>query len=111
MAITANIGIPVISLAASDNTALNPSGSTVREGTQTVTLANTTGGAIDVDFYESPDLTSASGDLISTYNVGANASVEAVEVEGTGFEVGQNLIVVASAIGCNLKITVTRTTV
>lgn len=111
MAITANIGIPIISLAVGDNTALNPVAPTVRDGTQTVTIANTAGVAIDVDFYESPDLTSASGELISTYIVDANSSLEATEVEGTGFEVGQNLIANASAIGCNLKITVTRTTV
>jgi len=110
MAITANIGIPVINLAAGDNTVLNPTAPTVRDGTQTVTIYNTTGGAIDVSFYESPDLTSASGDLFSTNSVPANGSLQIAEVEGQGFEVGQNLIAVPTGAGCNLKLTVTRTT-
>jgi len=110
MAITANIGIPVINLAAGDNTVLNPTAPIVRDGTQTVTIYNTTGGAIGVDFYESPNLTSASGSLFSSNSIAATSSLQITEIEGQGFEVGQNLIAVAAAPGCNLKLTVTRTT-
>ncbi len=110
MAITANIGIPVINLVGGDNTVLNPTAPTVRDGTQTVTIYNTTGADILVEFYESPDLTSASGSLFSSNNVAAASSLQITEVEGQGFEVGQNLIAVAGAVGCNLKLTVTRTT-
>ncbi len=110
MAITANIGIPIISLIAGDNTVLNPAAPVVRDGIQTATIYNTTGANITVDFYESPDLTSASGDLFSTNGIAANSSIQVSEIEGQGFEAGQNLIAVASAIGCNLKVTVTETT-
>ncbi len=110
MAIAANVGLPIININAGDNTILNPSGSTVRDGVQTATIYNTTGAAIDVSFYQSPNLTSASGDLFSINSVPANGSLQVTEVEGQGFEVGQNLIAVASLVGCNLKLTVTRTT-
>ncbi len=109
MTITANVGIPILSLSLGDNTVLNPVDPIIRAGTQTVTVYNTTGAPIDVDFYESPDLTSASGNLFSTNTIVSNSSLEVVEVEGQGFEQGQNLIAVPTAIGCNLKLTVTTT--
>ncbi len=53
---------------------------------------NTTAGSITIDVYESPDTTSAAGKRIAQYAVGANASVDVVEVIGQGYTVGQNII-------------------
>ena len=110
MAITANVGIGVISLAAADNTVLEQAGSIVRQGIQNSVVYNSTGAPIQLDFYESPDLTSASGVLFSSNSIAANTSQSISELIGQGFEVGQNLIAVAGAVGMELKVTVTRTT-
>jgi len=112
MTITVNVGQAVIDIpATTDTTVLNPVAPSIREGIQGASLHNTTGATIDVDFYESPDLTIASGILIAEYpTLAANGSIDVGEIIGQGYEVGQNIIVFASAIGTNIKITKTVTT-
>lgn len=107
--ITANIGLPALGLTTSDTALINLSGSTLREGVQNAVVTNTTGSPITVSLYESPDATSASGLLIWSESVPANDDAIITGVVGQGFEQGQNLIATASAVGVNIKLTVTRT--
>jgi hypothetical protein len=108
--ITANIGLAATSLTTGDTALINLSGSDLREGVQNAIATNTTGAAITVSLYESPDATSASGVLIWSQDIPANDDAIITGVVGQGFEQGQNLIATASAVGVNVKLTVTRTT-
>ena len=103
MSIKGNVSIPLINLAAADNTFLNPSGDVTREAVSTAVLYNTNASNRDIDVYVSPDLTSASGDLIADYTLANGDSVNIDEVIGQAFDQGENIIVVASGAGVNLK--------
>lgn len=108
--ITANIGLDALGLALGDNTIINLTGSSLREGVQQAIAYNDTGAPITLSFYESPDLTSASGLLVWSQDIPANDDAIISGIVGQGFEQGQNLIASVSAVGLNLKLTVTRTT-
>lgn len=107
--ITVNIGLPVFTLPAADQVILQPLAPVLREAIQNAIAYNTTGGALTLDFYESPDATSASGVLFSKTSIPANSSVLISDIVSQGFDVGQNLIAVASGAGLEFKVTITRT--
>jgi hypothetical protein len=109
MTITVNIGQSLIDITTSDTVIINPVGPVIREGIQGASIHNTTGAPIDVELYESPNLTSASGSLVAEYPVSANSSQDVGEIIGQGYEVGQNIIAVAASAGLNIKITKTVT--
>lgn len=94
MAIKSGISPDVIDLAAaaSDTTLLAEALNT-RFAVTSLSIFNTTASTqLAVDFYESPDGTSAAGKKFASYILEGNTSIDVVEVIGQGFAQGQNLI-------------------
>jgi len=96
---------PPIDIIAGDTTVLNPLVN--RVAVTSFSIHNTTAGAVVVDVYESPDSTSAAGERIAQYSVGANSSIDVIECIGQGYIVGQNLIAVGAGVGTNARLSQT----
>lgn len=108
MAIKSNVGIPLVSIAVTDTTLLNPVAPVERIAVTACSLHNTTAAAITVTLWESPDLTSASGDEIAVYAIGGDESVDVEEIIGQGYAVGRNIIAQGSGVGVVAVSTVTQ---
>ena len=107
MAIKGNVGIPALAVTTGDTVLVNPTSLGVERVAITAMLfANTTAGAITVLVYESPDLTSASGELIDTVIVPISGNISA-DIIGQGYTTSQNIIGVASGAGVNASTAVT----
>lgn len=107
MTIKGNVGIGSISVLAADTTIYDPPASVERYAVSAFSVHNTTGAAVTVSIYNSPDLTSASGVRNAQYAVPANQSVDIVELIGQGFSSSRNIIAVGSAIGLRATMSVT----
>lgn len=109
MAIRANIGLATTDLAAvsTDTVVFNQASRCSITG---ASLHNTlSAGDREVFFYESPNLTSASGKRIGVYTVAPGARTDVSSIIGQGYNSDQNIIAVqqtgASALGdLNIKI-------
>lgn len=106
MAIQANKDLGLIEVATSDTTLATVGASFERLDVTACVLHNPTGAAVTVTLYESPDLTSASGQQVAAYTVAAGESEQVFEVLGQGYET-TNLIATASAAGTYAKVTAT----
>jgi hypothetical protein len=109
MAIAGNKNRALISILAGDTTILNTTGFD-RLAVKALTVYNNTGGSRTITFYESPNLTSASGTIIAVYTISANSGTVIKEIERHSFGANQNIIAVGSATGVTAKITVTEYT-
>lgn len=110
MAIKSNVGIPVDDIGTTDTTIYEPAAPNDRVAFTALSVYNTSGATRTVTFYESPDLTSASGTEIASYDIAADDSADIIEIIGQGYEVGENIIAVADAAGCNFRGTITEYT-
>lgn len=110
MAIKGRVGKNAGAVAIGDTTIYEPSAPNDRVAVSAFTLHNTTGGAITVILFESPNTTSFSGVELANISLSANASVDVVEFIGHGFPLGRNIIASCAASGVNYKVTVTEYT-
>ena len=110
MAVKGRVGLPIIDVLAADTTVLQPASPNTRVAVSAFSLYNDTAGNVTVDIYESPDLTSASGEKVAQYVVAANSSEDVIECIGQGYAINQNLIAVGDLVGVNAKVTVTEYT-
>ena len=108
MAIKSNVGVPLVSIAATDTTVLNPAAPVERIAVTASSLHNTNAASRTVTIWESPNLTSASGNRIAVYSIGPNESADIEEIIGQGYAVGRNIIAQASGVGVNVVSTVTQ---
>lgn len=108
MSIKSNVGIPLVSIAVTDTTLLNPVAPVERIAVTACVLHNTNAAARTVTLWESPNLTSASGVEIAVYVIGPDESVDVEEIIGQGYAVGRNIIAQASGTGVNAVSTVTQ---
>lgn len=107
MAVTASKSLGLVNLLASDNVLIQALVGIDRQVIGSFVVHNTTVGVLQLDLYVSPDLTSASGDIIySSATIPANSQTNISELIGQSFPSGLNLIAVPSAIGINSLITV-----
>mgnify|MGYP003664229656 CR=1 FL=1 len=63
--------------------------------------------AADLEIYSSPNLTSASGDLIYKKTYAIDDTLDVSQLIDSGFKEGENLIAVASVAGLNTTMTYT----
>jgi hypothetical protein len=108
MAIKSNVGIPLVAIAVTDTTVLNPVAPVERIAVTACVLHNTNAASRTVTLWESPNLTSASGTEIAVYSIGPDQSVDVEEIIGQGYAVGRNIIAQASGVGVNVVSTVTQ---
>lgn len=108
MAIKSNVGIPLVAIAVTDTTVLNPVAPVERIAVTACVLHNTNAAARTVTLWESPNLTSASGVEIAVYEIGPDESADVEEIIGQGYLVGRNIIAQASGTGVNVVSTVTQ---
>lgn len=108
MAIKSNVGIPLVPIAVTDTTLLNPIAPVERISVTACSLHNTNGAARTVTIWVSPNLTSVSGSKVAVYSIGPNESVDVEEIIGQGYSVGRNIIAQASGVGVNASSTVTQ---
>lgn len=104
MAIRTGISAAVIELAAAttDTVILAGQAAGSRAAVSALSLFNTSGANRDVEIYESPDNTSASGTLVATVSLAALESYQVAECIGQGFASGQRLIAVQTTGGAAL---------
>jgi hypothetical protein len=107
MTIKSNVGLGNIDILAADTSIIVPASPVERLVVVSLIVHNDAGATRTVEFYLSPDLTTASGDRIAYYSIADNESRHITEVIGQGLEVGENIIAIASATGLNAWPTVT----
>lgn len=78
-----------------------------RVGVEAINIHNTTAADITVNFFISPDLTSASGDRVGSVILSANDEEDVNSIVGQGYIDGDNIIAVADAVGVNCAMTYT----
>jgi hypothetical protein len=107
MTIKGNVDGGVINVLASDTVIVEPSSlpAVERIAVSGLSLHNTAVGTVIVELYQSPDLTSASGDRLAYYSIAPNESADITELMGQGFLT--NIIAVGDAIGVNAKVSYT----
>lgn len=110
MAIKSNVGIGVTDIGTTDTTLYEPADPIDRVAFTACSLYNDSGASRTVSIYESPNLTSASGELIATYILADDASEDVIEIIGQGYAQGENLIIKADATGCTFRATITEYT-
>lgn len=108
MTIKGNVGLGVVDIGTSDTVILNVASITGadRVSISAASLHNTTASSVTVTIYESPDLTSASGDQIAIISIAPVYEEDINGIIGQGYE-NTNLIAVASAAGVNVRTSVT----
>ena len=107
MAIKGNVDGGVINVLASDTVIVEPTSlpSVERIAVSGLSLHNTAVGTIIIQLYQSPDLTSASGDRLAYYSLAPDESADVTELIGQGFI--DNVIAVGDAVGVNAKVSYT----
>lgn len=107
MAVQRNIGTDPIAVLAADTTILAAAGANNRVVAGSLLAYNSTGAGVTVSIYDSPDLTSAGGTLISEEIVPANGSLVFTDLVSVGFDGDRNIIAVGGAVGVDAKLTYT----
>lgn len=107
MAIRGNVDGGVINVLASDTVIVEPSSlaAVERIAVSGLSLHNTAVATVIVQLYQSPDLTSASGDRLAYYSLAPDESADVTELIGQGFV--ENIIAVGDAAGVNAKVSYT----
>jgi hypothetical protein len=105
MAIRSDIDFGLVDVGTGDTTVVQIPTGIERIGITAAIAHNTTGGDLDLTLWESPDLTSASGDEIAFYAIPGGESVDIIELIGQGYE-GTNIIAQGSGAGVNFRATV-----
>ncbi len=108
MGLRTNLGTGVINVLAADTVLFNP-GAIDRYQVGSCNVYNTTGAAITLTVYISPDTTSAAGDQVDTISVPAGEERDVNAIVGQGYGT-DNIIVVGSAVGLNAQLTRTEYT-
>jgi hypothetical protein len=112
MAVKGNLSQGLVSLAAAttDTTLVQPSIAVNRLAVTAAILSNTESANREVELYESPNLTSASGTLVATYVLAAEETALIEEIIGQAYESGQNIIAVQTTGGASAGDVVARVT-
>lgn len=106
MAIRSDVDLGLVSVGTGDTAVIAVPSNVERIGITAASAHNTTGGELDLTLWESPDLTSASGDQVANYTINAGDSVDIQEVLGQSYE-NTNIIAQGSAAGINFRATCT----
>lgn len=106
MSVRGNLGSPAIVVGVADTVIYQPTLPVERVAVSALNVFNT-GATNVIQFFVSPDLTSAAGTLIAEVKVGTNKTVDVSAIIGQGYEVGENIIAQASIAGSSASITVT----
>jgi hypothetical protein len=108
MAILGNVSGGVVDILTTDTIVLStPSGSD-RIASNASSLHNTTGGTVNVSFYESSDGTSAGGKRVEVVAVSANDTIDVNGLIGQGYSGAESIVAVADVVGSNIKFTYTK---
>ncbi len=104
MAIKSNVDFGLVNLSTiGDNTVINSTSRGDRYAVSASSLYNTTGASINIEFYESTDLTSGNGILIEVYDIAGGERLDVASIIGQGYT--DNIIAVPNGAGCNIKCT------
>ncbi len=106
MTIRANAGTGVVNVLAADTVLYEQPAGAGRYHVGAANVFNTTVASIVLQVYISPDLTSASGDLVFEGPIGTLSEVDINAIVGQGYT-NLNIIGVGAATGLNLSTTVT----
>lgn len=106
MAIKSNVSLGAQDVGTGDTTLILPE-SGKRVAITAAGVKNTTAGTIIIDYYSSPDATSASGTKIGESKLSANGEDQPLNIIGRGFSDAEYLIGVADVAGANISITAT----
>lgn len=107
MPVQRGIGSNPIPVLTTDTLILADGGAGVRHRIDAFLAVNDTGAGITMNVYDSPDATSASGDLLLSVIIAANATATLTDLIGHGFASGRNIVATASSVGVDAKITYT----
>lgn len=108
MAIRGNIGVSAQEIINPGDTHLvNITGSVERIAITAASLYNNSGAAVQVNLFESPDATTASGTKIDQISVPANGTISVGSLLGQGYSAAQNIV--ATAAAANVFFSYTRT--
>lgn len=108
MAIRGNVGSGSIDVTTVD-TVIYEQASIDRYQVTALNTYNDTGAGILVEFWVSPNLTSASGDKVASVTIGAASDIDINAIVGQGYS-NLNIIAKAASVGLNASITVTEYT-
>ena len=104
MSIRSNLGAGVVNVTVVDTILFEPDVSIDRYHISACNVYNTTVSTLTLSVYVSPDLTSASGNLVDVVTIGSGSEVDINAIIGQGYE-QQNIIVQGSALGLNASLT------
>lgn len=110
MAIRGNIGLATVDILASDTTIVLPAAPAERIAISAFSIHNTGASSVTLNFFLSPNTTSAAGKRVAQYTLSGNSSADVVELLGQGLAVGRNVIAVGSGTGCNATVSYTEYT-
>ncbi len=102
MTIKVNIGTGPISVLTTATAILVP---TARVSIAAMNAMNNTGSTILLKCFISANLTTVNGTQVSEFDVPVNGSADVPEIIFQGYNVGQNIIVIADAVGLELSLT------
>ena len=102
MGIKSNLSIGPVPLAASStDTPIHAPGA-FRTAVTAATLTNNAAINVAVGIYESPNATSASGELLETVTMGPGEEKDIASIIGQGFEASQQIVALVTTAGVNL---------
>lgn len=108
MSIRSNLGTGPIAIETTDTVIFAPSGID-RYAVTALNIHNTTATRIQVEFFISPNLTSASGKRVDYVDLFGNDEIDVNGIVGQGYE-NQNVIAKAATAGINASLTRTEYT-
>lgn len=108
MAIKSNVGVGVVSVAVTDTTIYQLTAPVERYAITECNAHNSNAAAVTLEVYISPDLTSASGKIVSKITIPPSQDFDINAILGLG--TNQNVIAKASATGINMTLSKTEYT-
>lgn len=106
MTIRSNLGTGPIDVLAADTVIYQQAAEVDRYLVSGLNVYNDTGASVTIDFYISPDTTSASGDKVDSITLSAGNEQDINGIVGQGYT-SLNVIAVGSAVGVNCSMTYT----
>ncbi len=108
MAIIGNVGVGLKQIGIADTVVYELAAPVERYSITECSVYNTSGADIDLEAYLSPNLTTASGNIVSKITIPSNENMFVDALLGVGTSL--NVIAKASAVGLNLTLTKTHYT-
>lgn len=107
MSIKTGLSVGTLAIGTSDTPILNVSG---REVVTAMNCHNESSVPVEITFYVSPDFTSANGKEIAVIGLNPADDVSVSAIVGQGYDLADNIVAVADAVGVNVSTTYTRYT-